>query len=489
MAKIDATTLAGKLMGWDSGEDSLSKPARLAGALRELVDGGSLVAGTQLPAERALGQAVGVSRATVTEAFRRLREDGWLDSRQGSGSRVRGTRAGGVATDGRLVSISGHETGELDLSSGALPGLSAVGEAFGALQGSDLEPFLGSDGYWPYGIPPLREAVADYYCALGVPTTCDDILITAGSQQAVSLLAHSRLAAGDRVAVEDPTYRGAISVFAERNARLMPLPMTSSGPDLRVLETATRTTPARMVYLIPTAHNPRGATMSEHARQRLAGIAAERALFVVDDGSTAETLLDRTTMPTLLAQHLPAGQTATIGTASKLWWGGLRVGWIRTSPELVRHLAEVRRPFDLGGPVAEQLVTARLLADVDAHRVERRSWLQQRYTDTVAALREFAPQWEFGRPTGGTTLWIRLPGVDVVALCSLAYREHGLKITSGAACSPTDSFHDVLRIPYAKPVESIRKGLSVLAELARDPRVVVPRREIAAPRWRGRSRD
>lgn len=465
--KIGATQLAHALGGWSAGESPATLPAQLAAAVQHA----ALPADTVLPPTRALAQALGVSRTTVTDAYSLLRESGWLEARQGSGSRVRGTTHHGPLTDGRLVSINGGDSGVLDLSSGALSGLPAVGEALESLTAADIEPYLATDGYWPHGIPALREAVADYYARLDLPTSPDQIVITGGSQQAIALLGQALMAPGDRVAVEDPTYRGALTSFGPQ--RKLPVPMTRSGLDLRVLDTATRTTPARAVYVLPTAHNPTGVTLPELARQRLAALCQRRGMMLIDDGSTAETLSAEVAAPSLLAQHLPDELSATIGTTSKIWWGGLRIGWIRAAPSLVDRIAELRRPSDLAGPVIEQVLAGVLLDNLGTHRAQRRAWLQQRYESAAATLADLAPHWTlpYGHPTGGTTMWVRVPGVNCVTLTSIARHELGIKATPGTANSATDDGHDVLRIPFAVDPHQLRDGLAELVRLSRDPRV------------------
>jgi DNA-binding transcriptional MocR family regulator len=483
MSKLEATRLARLLAGWDKGTNG-PMPDRLASGLRELMHLGDVTEGTLLPAQRALASALGISRDTVDKAYARLREAGELDSRQGSGTKLRrkgNPIAAPARVDGRLASFSGHAEQLVDLSSGALEGLDFVGEALDKLNSADLADYVATDGYFPAGVPPLREAVAAYYRDLGLPTDSNQILITSGAQQAIWLLAQCLVEAGDHVVVEDPSYRGALEALRERGARILPVPMTDDGPDRKILDGTTRSTRPRLCYLLPTAHNPTGSTVSDAGREQLARLLNDRELFVVEDGSPAELLLDRDTPPLPLAQHIGADRSATIGTLSKLAWGGLRVGWIRTSAELVRRLAELKKPVDLGGPVAEQVVGKYLLDQVSAIRRRRRAWLIERYDRTDATLTETVPDWQWHRPSGGSGLWIRLPGVDVPTLTALA-RRHGIAVTAGTACSPTDGYRDRLRLPFAANPDVVRRAIPELAVLARDPRVAAtkPRSESTA---------
>nr|WP_277608134.1 PLP-dependent aminotransferase family protein [Streptomyces boncukensis] len=452
-------------------------PQRLAAALRELAERGDVPAGTVLPSQRALAAVLGVSRSTVTAAYGQLEAEGWLASRQGSGSRLRGTplsreRAG----EGRLASFDERRgdalSDVLDLSSGALDGIAAVDAAVDGLSAADLGPLLRSDGYLPYGLPALREALAGYYAQCGTPTTPEQILVTAGSQQAVWLLAQALADPGDTVVTENPTYRGALEALRARGARLVALPDDGTGtpagapPDAALL----RRVRARLVYLQPTAHNPTGRSLRPAARRAwaelLTRLGEEQGLFTVEDTACAELTLHGDGPPVPLTAQLADDRTATVGTLSKLFWGGLRVGWIRAAPPLVRRLAEVRKSVDLSGPVLDQVLAVRLLARLPAARAQRRGALREQLAAAEALLRERAPGWEWEHPAGGPALWVRMPGADAEAAAQVA-RRRGVLAVPGPAFSPVDGFRDRVRVPYARDPAMLAEALRVLAESAR----------------------
>ncbi|MFE6781166.1 PLP-dependent aminotransferase family protein [Streptomyces sp. NPDC057680] len=501
MARIASTRLSRLLTGWSS-EGPGPLPRRLADALRELAARGDVAGGTVLPSQRELALVLGVSRSTVTAAYGLLESGGWLESVRGSGSRLRGSgTADGYVTEGRLVSFDARSrtaasAGGADLSSGALPGLGAVGEAVAALTGRDVGALLGDDGYHPYGIPALREGIAAYYRAAGVPTEADQILVTSGSQQAVWLVAQALVEPGDTVVVENPTYRGALEALRARGARLVPV--GGDGPDdggqsadaaaLRRLCARVR---PRLVYLQPTAHNPTGRSMDGAARREWQRVLGERELFVVEDTACAELSLgdardaadgtdgrvatDATgtdgtggvdeVAPVPLVAELPMGASVTVGTLSKLFWGGLRVGWVRSSPQVVARLAKIKTSVDLSCSVVDQLVAVRLLDRLPEARARRRAELRGRRDAAEALLRAGAPRWEWTRPAGGPALWVRVPGVDTEALAQLA-RRHGVSVVPGSAFSPVDGFRDRLRLPYGHGTDALAAALPTLLECA-----------------------
>ncbi|MFD5367287.1 PLP-dependent aminotransferase family protein [Streptomyces sp. NPDC127103] len=484
MARIASTRLSRLLTGWSS-EGPGPLPRRLADALRELAARGDVAGGTVLPSQRELALVLGVSRSTVTAAYGLLESGGWLESVRGSGSRLRGSgTADGYVTEGRLVSFDARSrtaasAGGADLSSGALPGLAAVGEAVAALTGGDVGALLGDDGYHPYGIPALREGIAAYYRAAGVPTEADQILVTSGSQQAVWLVAQALVEPGDTVVVENPTYRGALEALRARGARLVPV--GGDGPagggqsaDAAALRRLCAHVRPRLVYLQPTAHNPTGRSMDGAARREWQRVLGERELFVVEDTACAELSLGDATdgtggvdevAPVPLVAELPMGASVTVGTLSKLFWGGLRVGWVRSSPQVVARLAKIKTSVDLSCSVVDQLVAVRLLDRLPEARARRRAELRGRRDAAEALLRAGAPHWEWTRPAGGPALWVRVPGADTEALAQLA-RRHGVSVVPGSAFSPVDGFRDRLRLPYGHGTDALAAALPTLLECA-----------------------
>ncbi|MFD3995150.1 PLP-dependent aminotransferase family protein [Streptomyces sp. NPDC058548] len=502
MARIASTRLSRLLTGWSS-EGPGPLPRRLADALRELAARGDVAGGTVLPSQRELALVLGVSRSTVTAAYGLLESEGRLESVRGSGSRLRGSGAvDGYVTEGRLVSFDARSrtaasAGGADLSSGALPGLDTVGEAVDALTRGDLGALLGDDGYHPYGIPALREGIAAYYRAAGVPTEAGQILVTSGSQQAVWLVAQALVEPGDTVVVENPTYRGALEALRARGARLVPVGGDGpdgggDGADAAALRRLCAHVRPRLVYLQPTAHNPTGRSLDGAARREWQRVLAERELFAVEDTACAELSLgdaraasdasdatdapDAPAAPTVtekpdeaaplpLVAELPLGSSVTVGTLSKLFWGGLRVGWVRSSPQVVARLAKIKTSVDLSCSVVDQLVAVRLLDRLPEARARRRAELRGRRDAAEALLRAGAPHWEWTRPAGGPALWVRVPGADTEALAQLA-RRHGVSVVPGSAFSPVDGFRDRIRLPYGHGTDALAASLPTLLECA-----------------------
>ena len=446
-----------------------------------LIRRGELGPGDRLPSERDLAEGLGVSRTTVVSAYDRLRTDGVIRSRRGSGSRVApgvepsldidmGRRGPGVPARpaGRPLGIGDRESdsspaGSSDpiaLTIGALRGWSGVREVIEEAVREDLDEVLDDYGYLPFGLPALRRAVARMLSVSGVPTEADQILITGGGQQAIHLLVDQLAGPEGVVAIEDPTYIGALDAIRAVGACTVPVPVGPDGVRIDVLTRSMASVSPAFLYVVPTFHNPTGAVMPDANRRALAELAVRRDLIVVEDLSPETTVSQRMLPP--IASYAPR-QVITIGSLSKGGWGGLRIGWIRAEQRLITRLAARKATFDHGSPTLTQAIAVRMLARGDefGERAERESNLRRGVA--AEALREFLPDWRWTMPQGGLSFWVLLPDGDAVAFSRVA-AEHGVLVRSGPAASPQGGFRDHLRIAVGEEPERLREGIRRLAD-------------------------
>ena len=259
---------------------------QLAEAITLAVKRGDILPGTRLPPERTLAQTYKLSRTTIVQAYACLREAGTIESRHGSGTWVR--RAGKTgwpspqehevssAFRRNVVfrSLVEHKGDAISFVSAQLPPLPEIDAAAKAVARRGVADLGQGEGYFPMGLPALRHAVAAYLARSGVPTREEQVLITSGAQQAISLIAGLLVARGESVVTEDPTYIGAIDVLASAGARVLALPGAAEGLDLDRLRSLLAMRP-RLLYLVPTYHNPTGGLMPERFRREVARIAEE----------------------------------------------------------------------------------------------------------------------------------------------------------------------------------------------------------------------
>ncbi len=461
LATIGANRLARLLGDWITGEGALHD--QLAVQVRRLIASGALTSGTRLPSERSLSVALGISRNTVTKSFDVLRGDGQLSSRQGDGTYVTATRrVQSTRGDDRLRSfMSDEQLGVIDLRSAALPGLPMVAEHFNLLDSSRARELVASHGYLPTGLPELRHAVAAYYSALGLPTEPEHILITSGAQQALRLAASSLVAPGSTVVIEEPSFRGAIESLKALGARLVGVP---SGPDgINVDELATvvsRENPA-LIVLQSTVQNPTGSVLDTFRRSRVSTIANRYNVPIIDDATLADTIIDGERRPIPLGAG--SDLVMTVGSMSKSFWGGMRVGWLRGHPDVVEELAAVKGGEDLGTSVIAQVLASQLLPQIERARDERLRTLSEARRLALEALAELLPKWTPQVPTGGGSLWVRLPDRSATAFTQRAER-YGVRLLPGSTFSVVDRLDDHVRLSYAASPEITRRGIELLAE-------------------------
>lgn len=452
--------LSNLLGHWTTGNATLVDD--LVASVGALIDAGLVPVGVGLPPQRGLAQALGVSRGTVTAAYDGLQARGYLASRQGSGSVVCSGRAHlHPRADGRLFSFTSVPGDLLDLSTGALPASEVAREVLGGGLGSVPPSYLATDGYFPAGLPALRRAIADRLTRDGIPTNADQVLVTSGAQQATWVALTALLDAGSLVLTEEPTYRGALGVMRSVRSRIEGLPMAGGGIDPDQVGHALRRTPA-LLYCQTGIHNPTGRGMTRASRQALAEVVSGR-LCVLEDRTCVDLAISGPPAPPSLAGMVDPELLVTIGSLSKLFWGGIRVGWVRASEATVRGLVEVLKPAHLACSVPDQLLAIELIRRTDAARTERRALLTRALRDTEAALHARFPHWSWERIQGGPGLWIDT-GEDAVALAERAKRV-GVRLAAGPSFSAHGGQRTMLRFPVWHDADVLQASLGRLEPL------------------------
>jgi DNA-binding transcriptional MocR family regulator len=452
---LDVDLLARELGNWRTSSRSGPAYQGLADGIRMLIVDGRLPVGARLPSERALADALRVSRTTVTAAYTQLRDDGYLNARRGA----RSTTALPVATTATPTA----PPATVNLAAAALSApAGAMLEAFTeAVQ--QVTPFLHSTGHELTGVAMLRAAIAERYCARGLPTEPDEVMVTTGAVQAINLVLAAYTQPGDRVLVEQPTYHGALSAAATAGARPVPVAMTPHGWDLDAVHTAIRQLAPSLAYFVPDNQNPTGLTMPEPERKRLAHIISEtRTRTIIDETMTDVWLDEPVPPPTAAAMTARRDLILTIGSTSKSFWGGLRIGWIRAERNTLATIAALRPAIDMGTAIVEQLAAARLLGMAEDVLPERREILRVRRALLLTLLHEHLPDWRPVSGSGGMALWVRLPAPMSSALSAAASRM-GLEIPPGPRFGVDGTLERFIRVPYTLPDDQLTEAIELLA--------------------------
>ncbi|HTJ65960.1 MAG TPA: PLP-dependent aminotransferase family protein [Actinospica sp.] len=465
-----------RLLGpWRVVGDTGRQPARtaLAERIRALVLDGRIAVGARLPAERPLSETLQVSRTTITAAYALLVEQGYAAARRGSGTFT--------ALPERLLArpTGGFQDSDdpdlIDLSCAGPSAPTAELRAATAWAAERLH-LVSGNAFRPYGLPELREAIAQRYTARGLPTEPGQILVTSGAQGAITLVARLLVRQGDRVVLEGPTYANVIDSFTASRARLYPVPLdeTTGWEDaatgrIPMAQAASRLSP-RLVYSIPHFHNPTGMLMPPEHAGPLARAARRAGAWLLADETITDIALDVPVPPPFAAGVSPADAERLLvcGSLGKSYWGGIRVGWLRAPSRVVHELAAARASLDLASPVIDQLIAVAVLSEGMGVDEERRAEARVGRAALEAALRELTPDWTWRRPPGGLSLWVQL--AEGEESTSLVYRAgtHGLVLQSGPRFgADPGTYERFLRLPYSQTPEMLREGMRRLAAARR----------------------
>ena len=326
----------------------------------------------------------------------------------------------------------------------------------------------------PQGTPKLRQVVADRLNeAEGLSLDPDQIGITSGSLQGITLLAQLLVDPGDTVLIEAPTFLGTVRMFNLFRPRYEELPLDEHGLvveelERKLVELREAGVHPKFLYCLPTFQNPTGVTMPLDRRIELLRVAREHSLLVIEDDPYGELRYDGAEVPSLLSLDRD-GLVIRLGTFSKILAAGLRLGWAAGPKELVQGMASVK--LDSGtNPYAAHLAAEWAAAGkVDGHVAQLRAIYKARRDAMLGALEEHcAGLCTWTRPDGGFFIWVHLePEVDPARLRELAH-ENGVLYLPGTACFASTRGEDYLRLAFSlQEPERIRAGIARLGAAMR----------------------
>jgi 2-aminoadipate transaminase len=337
------------------------------------------------------------------------------------------------------------------------------------------------------GYAPLRAWVAERTTRRGVPATPEQVLITAGSQQGIDLVAKALIDPGDLVLVEAPSYLAALQTFSTYEARFEAIETDEDGMRIDALERSLRERQPKLLYLIPNFQNPRGTTLSLDRRLRIAQLAAEYGVTVLEDDPYAELRYRGAALPPIAGLDR-AAQVIHLGTFSKTLAPGLRLGYLIADASTVRALTIAKQAVDLHTGSLAQRAVARLLQtfEYEAHLRRVRSLYAERLDAMLASLEHNFPEGTtWTRPEGGMFVWMRLPaGLDAGELLVDAMRER-VAFVPGAPFYPDNPCRETLRLNFSnRPPLLIGEGMARLGACVRARLREGRTAEGAAPRIR-----
>jgi 2-aminoadipate transaminase len=318
----------------------------------------------------------------------------------------------------------------------------------------------------------LRERLAMLMAEEGLGADPDDVVVTTGAQQALDLIGKIFIDPGDPIAVEAPAYVGALTAFGAYQPRYLTIDLDDDGMRVDLLEHAlVRGERPKFVYTVPNFANPAGVTMSLQRRERLVMLCREAGIPIVEDNPYGLLRFEGTPLPSLKA--LDPQNVIYLGTVSKTFSPGVRVGWALAERSVIQRLVLAKEAADLCGSNLNMLVTERWFSDdrrwrdalavlVDTYRARRDTML--------AAIEEHFPDgalWTV--PAGGFYVWVMLPSwFDTRAMLAAAV-ERRVAYVPGTAFYPDGRGADRMRLAFCYPTEDrIREGIARLGALLAD---------------------
>ena len=467
------------------------------------IERGELAPDKKLPPTRKLAAEAHINHLTAARVYRRLAELGYVSATVGRGTFVRAL-APAAGADGddwqtyalpprdvayaeqvlaEALSLSGDESVISLATGGPAPDLSPTADLARiaadvfAEEGSAAISLLTAEGL--YG---LREQIALRGRDQGFAFDTDEVIVTSGAQQAIDLTARSVLQPGDVAAVESPTYLGLLSSLRATGARVLGIPVDAHGLDVDMLEALLGRHEIKLVALQTASHNPTGCHLSEERRTRLAELAVERNLFVLEDRVYADVRFEGTQVRPL--RELAPGHVIHINSLSKVVGGGIRIGWLACRGPLRERIAMLKLQSDLHTSTLAQHLAARFLASggYDRHLQHTIPTYRERRDGLMAALERHLPgEYRAEVPRGGHHVWVTLARpIDERALYAEGMRT-GVTFVPGGAVTAERRSHTSLRLSFSlRSLDELDEGMRRLARAVREARRRA-RRSVAAP--------
>jgi 2-aminoadipate transaminase len=391
--------------------------------------------------------------------------------------RIKGMKS--AATRDLMSTLS--QPGMISLA-GGFPDTKTFGEeAFQEICGAVAADSAQALQYGPTaGLESIRDVIVDVMAAEGTPARKENILVTAGAQQGLDLIAKVFLDEGDAVLCEGPTYVGALNAFSSYQPHIIHVPMDEAGIIPAAVREALdeadqRGTRVKFIYTIPNFHNPAGVTLAAERRRELLEIAQEHDLIILEDNPYGMLRFEGEAPPTLAALEQESGDTDRVvylGTFSKIFAPGARLGWIHARPDILQKVNLVKQGADLCSSNLSQMLVSAYFQNSDWRGYVARliEVYRERRDAMLEALAEFMPRGvHWTRPEGGLFVWVTLPSyIDATTMLSQAIA-HNVAYVSGESFYADGEGKNQMRLNFSfAESEKIRRAIELLAEVVRE---------------------
>ncbi|MGN0141877.1 MAG: PLP-dependent aminotransferase family protein [Roseburia sp.] len=451
--------------------------------LREQIYCGKLPIGEKLPPQRQLAEIFSVNRSTIVAALDDLLADDLLEGKGKSGTIIKNNnqtinapappdwisyiQSGNYQANKRLVqeiNFYEHKKGILCISRPEIAPELFSKDILHAVSESCLVNVEGMGYEHQNGLLSLRKELCKYLAKSGIHVVPSQILIVSGAIQAIYLIAESLLRRGSTILTENPSWIYFVNIFQSAGMRLHGVPIGAQGLKLDVLEKMHSQTGASILYTIPNMHNPTGTTMPEQKKKDLIALCQKRKLPIMEDDAYRE-LYFSDTAPKPLKAYDKTDQVLYMGTASKVLFPGLRLGWLVGPKPVIDHLADIKTQIDTGTSTLSQYAILHLLKNglYEEHMNHLRIEMKKRRDYTLQLLNKYfkkIARWEI--PQGGIYIWLHI--IKPLSMTKLFHRciENGVLFNPESVYSSQGGNH--IRISYSQLSQAeMEQALIILA--------------------------
>ena len=470
--------------------------------LYDLIKNERLKEGDRLPSVVGFAKEFGVTQATINKALEELSEQGWITSHVGRGTFVsrpnpieknkntqtqnntfESTNKSFITAARKLRMGIAQSLESLDallrtpdlikLFSG-VPDPSIASPGILEKMTADAFKNYGQNIYQGYappnGLPELRNIIAERYRREGIKITPEQIIITSGSQQAVSIISQEALDNKRRIICETPSYRGIFNAFGAVGHWVETLPRDIDGPTVSNLERF-NDKKSSVMYLVPELHNPMGTDLSHDKAEKIAEWTQNNNSYLLVD-EIFRDLRFEAPPPKSLFSIAGAENSVLISSLSKSFMCGLRVGWMVSSRERIQSIISLKKAIDISCPPLMQGIALSLLktGEYDKHLEKAKEHYKTRRDTTLEALQRFMPDGiRWTTPPGGFHMWCELPkGYSSIALFLMAVSK-GVAIIPGPKFDLDHRFINSFNIGYGSLApEQIYEGVELLADAVKE---------------------
>lgn len=470
---------------------------QIRNSIRDMILSGEMSIGWRLPPERKMAEILGVNRSTVLNAYRELKADGFIDSHVGRGTVVvsqgRKDPANAPLPAMQLQWKQLFSDGAARMQEPMVRNLLELANredfiSFAAgIPAHDMDPLkeLADLQEWllknyrhtalqhtpTEGLYGLRESISQLMKSRGMKVPPEELLVLSGSQQGLDLAARVFIDPGDVIVVEEPTFFCALQIFKTAGAKIMGVPVDREGIIPDILESLLMRYKPKLIYTMPTFHNPSGIVATLERRRQLLRLAYKYQVPIIEDDAYGGLRYEGEDLPTLKALD-EYGYVIYLSTFSKVMFTGLRIGWLAASKPVVRQFALLKQMADLhSNSFGQCLIDAFLRKGLyERHLSAVRQENKRRRDIMLDALRKYAPDGvEWDVPEGGLYIWCSLPGDVRQSILLAKASERKVAFVPGEAFFTNCQWQNNIRLSFTSSApDRIHEGIKRLMEAVKE---------------------